>query len=271
MIKMTDNNSPIGIFDSGFGGLTVLKAINDLNPNESTVYIGDSKRYPYGPRKADEIIKFAVEISRSLIEDYNVKMIVVACNTASAVALEELKSLFEIPIVGVIVPGVKATMSVTKLKSVGVIGTVTTISSGAYQVEFDLKDSDIDLHALACPGFVEFVERGDISSDQVHVLAERLLAPFKNSPIDALLLGCTHYPFLARTISDVIGRDVVLVSSADETAFEVDRLLKEENMASLSLEEGQRIYLSSGDPDEFAKIGRRLLGEAIDKVGIWQP
>ncbi len=271
VIQMTDNNSPIGIFDSGFGGLTVLKAINDLNPNESTVYIGDSKRYPYGPRRAEEIIKFTVEISRSLVERYEVKMIVVACNTASAVALDELKSMFDVPIVGVIVPGVKATMSVTKSKSVGVSGTVTTISSGAYQVEFNSKEADVDLHALACPGFVEFVERGDTSSDQVHVLAERLLAPFKDAKIDALLLGCTHYPFLARTISDVIGREVVLVSSADETAFEVNRLLKTNDLVADTNEVGQRVFLSSGDPDEFAKIGRSLLGEPLYDVMLWEP
>jgi glutamate racemase len=162
-------------------------------------------------------------------------------------------------------------MSVTKSKSVGVIGTVTTISSGAYQVEFNTKEADVDLHALACPGFVEFVERGDTSSDQVHVLAERLLAPFKDAKIDALLLGCTHYPFLARTISDVIGREVVLVSSADETAFEVNRLLKTNDLVADTNEVGQRVFLSSGDPDEFAKIGRSLLGEPLYDVMLWEP
>ncbi len=265
-----NNDSPIGIFDSGFGGLTVLKAINDVNPNESTVYIGDSKRYPYGPRKPEEIKRFAVEISQSLIDDYRVKMIVIACNTASAAALNHLKAQFDIPIIGVIAPGVKAALSVTNSKSIGVIGTVTTISSGAYQIEFASKDSDVNLHALACPGFVEFVERGDTTSDQVHVLAERLLAPFATFKIDTLLLGCTHYPFLARTISDVVGRDVILVSSADETAFEVDRVLKENSLAASEDNLGKRLYLSSGDPEEFAKIGRTLLGEPISDVKVWK-
>lgn len=254
------------MFDSGFGGLTVARAVIDLLPAEDLVYVGDTGRYPYGPRPLEEVRKFAHQITTSLVEDYGVKLVVVACNTASAAALDELRFQFEVPIVGVINPGLRAAVSVTRNGRVGVIGTVGTIGSGAYQREMDAVGpaDEVVLTCAACPGFVEFVERGETASEQVHVLAERLLAPVRCERVDTLLLGCTHYPFLARTIADVMGRGVVLVDSADETAFEVRAILERSGLGRESMAAGTHRWVSSGDVDRFRALGRFFLGPELD-------
>lgn len=264
---------PIGIFDSGFGGLTVARAVIDLLPHEDIVYVGDTGRYPYGPKPLEDVRRFARQIARKLITDHDVKIIVVACNTAAAAGLDGLGGDTGIPVLSVIEPGVRAVLRASESGRIGVIGTVGTISSGTYQrtvAGFDLSD-EVDLTCAACPGFVEFVERGEIDSDQVYVLAERLLAPIREAKVDALLLGCTHYPFLARTISDVVGRSVVLVSSADETAFELRTLLSERQLESRGDRKGRHTWISSGDVDLFRTLGRRLLGPEIDQVQSWNP
>jgi len=210
------------MFDSGFGGLTVARALIDLMPDEDLVYFGDTARYPYGSRASDEVRDFAIEIATWLVDTHAPKLIVVACNTASAVALDALRALVDVPVIGVLEPGLRSLLQVTATGRVGVIGTVGTIASGAYQSAASQASQDVELACQACPGFVEFVERGDIQSDQVRVLAQRLLAPIREAEVDSLLLGCTHYPFLARTIGDVMGPNVVLVSSADENGFRGD-------------------------------------------------
>lgn len=255
------------MFDSGFGGLTVARALIDLLPAEHLVYLGDTGRYPYGPRPLTEVRDFAHEISRWLRDHHDVKMLIVACNTAAAAALTELQDDLPIPVVGVVEPGVRSVVRATASKRVGVIGTVGTIGSGAYQRAMSDVAPDVELTCAACPGFVEFVERGETRSDQVHVLAERLLEPVRSAGVDALLLGCTHYPFLARTIADVMGRDVVLVSSADETAFEVRAMLDGTALArDPSAGEGTRSWFSSGDVDVFRELGGRLLGPELDSA-----
>lgn len=259
---------PIGMFDSGFGGLTVARAVMDLLPSEDLVYLGDTGRYPYGPRDLVEVRGFARQITRHLVEDYDVKVVVVACNTAAAAALDVLNEECPVPVLGVIDPGARALTQTTVTGRVGVIGTVGTIGSGAYQeaVRDAAGASTVTLTCAACPGFVEFVERGETDSEQVYVLAERLLDPVRKAGVDALLLGCTHYPFLARTIGDVMGRDVVLVSSADETAFALKSLLDDADLASESGRPGKHRWLSTGDAAEFARLGRRLLGPELDVV-----
>ena len=258
---------PIGMFDSGFGGLTVARALIDLLPDEDLVYVGDTGRYPYGPRPLDEVRVFAHQITRHLLDNHDVKLVVVACNTASAAALGELQEISPVPVVGVIEPGVRSLVAATRNGHVGVIGTVGTIGSGAYQAAVAHEHPGAKLACAACPGFVEFVERGETGSDQVHVLAERLLAPLVDAGVDTLLLGCTHYPFLARTISDVMGRDVVLVDSADETAFRVRGLLGELELACPPGDRpGQHRFESSGDVEVFRTLGRRLLGPELDHV-----
>jgi glutamate racemase len=265
------DDRPIGVFDSGFGGLTVARALIDLLPAEDIVYVADTGRYPYGPRPLNEVRHFAHQITRLLVDSYDVKMVVVACNTAAAAALDLLRFDHDVPLVGVIDPGVRAAIKASRNHHVGVIGTVGTISSGAYQRAVAAQRAGIELTCAACPGFVEFVERGETRSDQVHVLAERLLTPLRNAQVDTLLLGCTHYPFLARTIGDVMGRDVVLVSSADETAFEVRSILQETGLGRRSASKGNHRWVSSGDAGTFRRLGRRLFGPEIDDVEAWDP
>jgi glutamate racemase len=259
---------PIGVFDSGLGGLTVARALLDLVPGVDVVYFGDTGRFPYGPKPADEVLKYSNEIV-DLLLDHDVRMIVVACNSASAVALEPLRERLSFPVVGVIEPGLRAAQRVTRQGRVGVIGTVGTVASGAYQRVAGALDADLELVCAACPGFVEFVEQGDVDSDQVHVLAERLLAPLRQACVDTLVLGCTHYPLLARTIGDVMGPDVVLVSSADETAFEVRGQIDE---TGRGLRDDPRIvkFLTSGDPATFRELGARFLGPEVEQVEAWQ-
>jgi glutamate racemase len=263
------DDRPIGLFDSGFGGLTVARAVIDLLPSEHLVYIGDTGRYPYGPRPLDEVRQFAGQITTKLAAEHGVKLIVVACNTAASAGVDAPRG---IPLISVIEPGVRAALRATTNGRVGVIGTVGTVSSGAYQRAFATADSTgrIDLTCAACPGFVEFVERGETDSDQVYVLAERLLAPVTEAKVDTLLLGCTHYPFLARTISDVMGREVVLVSSADETAFELRTMLDELGLARDGSGPAVPTWISSGDEDTFRRLGRRLLGPELDRVEPWE-
>ncbi len=271
------DDRPIGMFDSGFGGLTVARALIDLLPSEDLVYVGDTARYPYGPRPLREVRRFASQITRKLVEDDKVKLVVVACNTATAAALGHLRYEFDIPIVGVIDPGVRSLLSVTTTGRVGVIGTVGTIGSGAYQQAVDERRAvaaggrPVDLVCAACPGFVELVERGETRSDQALVLAERLLAPVRAAGVDSLLLGCTHYPYLARTIGEVMGPDVVLVSSADETAFEVCRILSETGLGRRSTAAGTQRWVSSGEVGSFVHLGQHLFGPEIDDAEYWEP
>ena len=275
----------IGMFDSGFGGLTVARALMDLLPDEEVVYLGDTARYPYGPRPLDEVAGFAHQIAGELVERRRVKLLVVACNTAAAAALDSLSKRFDVPVIGVIEPGARSLLEATVTGRVGVIGTVGTINSGAYQRtvaalladgRHELADGggrgladglEVDLEALACPGFVEFVERGEFGGEQVRVLAERLLAPAVEAKVDTLLLGCTHYPYLARTISDVMGSDVVLVSSADETAFEVRRVLHHTGLVARPRSAAPApTFITTGDVNRFEELGRTLLGPELERA-----
>ncbi|MEY2740484.1 MAG: glutamate racemase [Actinomycetota bacterium] len=286
------------MFDSGFGGLTVARAAIDLMPSESFVYIGDAARYPYGNKPAADVARFARELATSLVEDHGAKMIVVACNTAASVALDDLRRELPVPVVGVVEPGARALVRVTHNGRVGVIGTVGTIESGAYDRAVAATGADVRLAAAACPGLVEFVERGQTSGPEVRVLAERLLAPVRDAGVDSLLLGCTHYPYLASVIGDVMGPDVVLVSSASETAFAIRDALDGGGLAAPSVaapdttartapdtadrtadrtaprtgteaRPAAHQFLTSGDPDDFTDIGRRLFGPDLPPARHW--
>lgn len=262
---MTEMDSrSIGIFDSGFGGLTIVRALMDLVPSESLIYFGDSGRYPYGPRPASEVVEFSHQIANYLVSKFDIKMLIIACNTASAVALCELRENFDIPVVGVIAAGARSAVRVSRSGRLGVIGTVGTIASGAYQTAVESLDETVELTCAACPGFVEFVEAGETDSEQVQVLASRLLYPIATAKVDTLLLGCTHYPFLARTIQDVVGHEVILVSSAEETAFEVKEILTSSNLSASETVNGNYKFLTSGDPMKFQELGHRLLGPELN-------
>jgi glutamate racemase len=269
--RLTDDrpshDRPIGLFDSGLGGLTVVRALLDLVPEERIVYFGDTGRFPYGPKPAHEVLKYSIDIADVLLE-YDVKMIVVACNSASAVALDELRDRVDVPVSGVIEPGIRAARQATRSGRIGVIGTVGTVRSGAYQRAAAALDPSLVLACAACPGFVEFVEAGEVDSDQVHVLAERLLAPIVEARVDTLVLGCTHYPLLARTIADVMGPDVVLVSSAEETAMEVRSRVERDPGAQLPSSPGVR-FLTSGDVETFRRLGSRFCGPEVETVEAW--
>jgi len=262
-MQSTVGAGPIGVFDSGLGGLTVLRALIDLVPTASTLYFGDTGRFPYGPKPADEVLKYSLEIADVLV-DRGATLIVVACNSATSVALDALRAHVEVPVIGVVEPGVRAAASVTRSGRVGVIGTVGTVASGSYQRA--AADAGVTLTCAACPGFVEFVEAGDVDSDQVHVLAERLLDPVRRAGVDTLVLGCTHYPLLARTIGDVMGPEVVLVSSADETAFAARRMLG----TVVATGAVEHRFLTSGDPERFAHLGTRFLGPEVGTVESWR-
>ena len=262
------NEKPIGIFDSGFGGLTVARAVMDLLPAEDVVYFGDTARYPYGTRPLNEVREFAFQIVEYLINEHDVKLLVVACNTAAAAALDDLSAEISVPIIGVIAPGTQAAIDVSRTGLIGVIGTVGTVNSEAYKRAFStLSDEEIQ------PLTLEFVEKGESSGEQLQVLAERLLAPIVSANVDTLLLGCTHYPYLARVISQVVGSDVVLVSSADETAFEVSRQLTEMDLLVEEEKEGKRVFISSGDVSWFAEVGERLFGPELASAQAheWNP
>jgi len=261
---------PIGVIDSGLGGLTVLRALIDLLPDEPVVYFGDTGRFPYGPKPDGDVIKYAFEMA-DLLVDHDAKMLVVACNRVSSVALDALRRNYDMPVIGVIDPGLRAAMQATETRRVGVIGTVGTIASGAYQRAADASGAGVELTCAACPGFAEFDEAGDVDSEEVHVLAERLLAPVRDAGVDTLVLGCTHYPLLARTIGDVMGRDVVLVSSADETAFETRALLGGAGHARRpGSEPPRRVFVTSGDLATFRTLGARFLGPEVETVEAWE-
>ena len=262
------------MFDSGFGGLTVARAVIDLLPAEDVVYVGDTGRYPYGPKPQDDVRRYARQLAWSLVKDHDVKAVIVACNTAAASGIDDLRAELPVPMIDVIEPGAAALVEATSSGRAGVIGTVGTVASGAYvHAVADaaaIAGRTVDLESAACPGFVEFVERGQTTGDEVTVLAERLLAPLRDADVDALLLGCTHYPFLARVIGDVMGHGVTLVSSADETAFAARRLLGE--LGLLRGEgPGEHRFLSSGDIDTFRELGSQLLGPELNHTARWVP
>jgi len=263
---------PIGMFDSGFGGLTVARAMIDLLPNEDIVYIGDTGRYPYGSKPQSEVREFARQLAWSLVKDYDAKAVIVACNTAAAAGLDELAAELPVPVISVIEPGAKALVSATRSGRVGVIGTVGTVVSGAYDRAVSATRVPVVLTTAACPGFVEFVERGQTSGDEIAILADRLLAPVKAASVDTLLLGCTHYPYLARVIGQSMGPSVTLVSSADETAFAArDQLGAMGLLRTESRDDADHQFLSSGDIAWFADLGRRLFGPELAQAEAWVP
>lgn len=260
------NDRPIGVFDSGLGGLTVLQALADLLPDEDLVYLGDTARYPYGPRSAEELQRFSLEIADFLV-DQGVKMIVVACNSATAAALDLLRETYDIPIIGVVEPGVRAAQKVTVTGQVGVIGTQMTADSRIYEHTAESLRAELELTTLACPGFVELVEAGETRGPRARQVVGDRLRHLADHDIDVLVLGCTHYPLLARVIKDHVGRGVTLVSSADETAFEVRDILERTGwIREAAGTHGTRVFHTTGDPARFRDLGERFLGTPLADV-----
>jgi glutamate racemase len=258
-------DAPIGIFDSGVGGLTVARAILDQLPNEPLLYVGDTARGPYGPLPIAEVRRNALQVLDHLV-DSGVKLLVVACNTASAACLRDARERYEVPVVEVIVPAVRRAVAATRNGRIGVIGTAATIGSGAYQDSFAAAPQ-VRVTAAACPRFVDFVERGLTSGRQILGLTESYLAPLAAADVDTLVLGCTHYPLLTGVIGLVMGDSVTLVSSAEETAKDVYRVLVQS--AAVRAEDApppRHRFVATGDPAPFRRLGRRFLGPEIEVV-----
>lgn len=261
-------DAPIGVFDSGVGGLTVARAIRDQLPNESMIYVADTANTPYGPRPLAEVRRFALEILDELVAQ-GVKMLVIACNTASAAVLRDAYERYDVPVVEVIRPTVLSAMSTTKNKQIGLIGTEGTIKSRAYDDMFSLRP-EIQLTTQACPKFVDLVEAGRTSGEDVLAIAKDYLAPLMQQNIDTLVLGCTHYPFLRGAIREVVGSHVTLVSSDIETANLVYHVLTEhELLRPIDLGEPILRYEATGaDTEEFMELANRMLGIDIDQVKL---
>jgi glutamate racemase len=267
-VTSTLQNAPIGVFDSGLGGLTVARAIIDQLPNESVLYVGDTANAPYGPRPLSEVRELALAVMDKLVDE-GVKVLVIACNSASAAVLRDARERYtkgkSIPVVEVIQPAVRRAVALTSNGKVGVIGTTATINSKAYDDAFAAA-VDIKLESAACPSFVEYVEAGVTSGPEIIEAARNYLMPLKESGIDTLVLGCTHYPLLTGALSFVMGDQVTLVSSAEETAKDVYKVLMENDLLRVAKTPPTLSFRATGDVAEFEKLAKRFLGPEVSKV-----
>ena len=265
VVSFTVTDAPIGIFDSGVGGLTVARAVLDQLPHEPVLYVGDTARGPYGPRPIPEVRAFALDVMDHLV-DQGVKLLVIACNSASAAVLRDARERYAVPVVEVIQPAVRRAVRVTRNRRVAVIGTRATITSGAYADAFAAAP-DITLVQQACPRFVEFVEAGVTGGSELQRVAHEYLDPIVERDVDTVVLGCTHYPLLTGVISYVVGDDVTLVSSADETAKDVYRTLVAHGLErDPALAPPVHRFLATGDPAPFTHLARRFLGPEVVAV-----
>ncbi|HUQ45781.1 MAG TPA: glutamate racemase [Gemmatimonadaceae bacterium] len=266
MSGSTERTAPIGVFDSGLGGLTVAHAIMRQLPAESLVYFGDTARVPYGPKSPETVRRYSHEIAAYLLEQ-GVKAIVVACNTATAHALPMLKEELQVPVIGVVEPGARAAVRASRTGRIGVIATAGTIKSGAYVRAIEAEAPDARVTARACPLFVPLVEEGWTDHEATRAVAREYLAPFMHDAVDTLVLGCTHYPLLKSLIADIVGPDVRLIDSAEETAVDTRRMLAEHALGAAS-GEGQYRFIASDDQEQFLALGQRFFGDTIERVEI---
>ena len=253
---------PIGMFDSGIGGLTVMRSVIDRLPGEHIIYLGDDARGPYGPRDIDEVRLFSREIIDYLLE-FGVKLVIIACNSATAAALDKAQRDYDIPIVGVILPGVRAAVRRSRSLNIGVIGTRCTIGSGSYQRSLRRMEPRARIFSQACPEFVEFVERGEVTGDHISEIAMGYLEPMTDAGIDTLIMGCTHYPLLEGLLHEVAGPDVELISSADETALEVQDILERLGWLRDGGSPGRHYFLTTGEVEKAIELGRMFLGPEV--------
>lgn len=259
------DNRPIGVFDSGIGGLTVLKEMMEQLPGEDIIYFGDTARIPYGTRSRQTVIKYSFQCIRFLLSK-DIKAIVIACNTASAMALEEARKVFEVPIVGVIEPGSNAAISSTINNKIGVIGTTGTVNSEAYQRKIRRAHPSSEVIGISCPLFVPIVEEGWEDTDVAFITADKYLSELKEHNIDTLVLGCTHYPILRYTVGKVMGNEVKLINPAYETAKCTKKLLKERGLLSEKIDGGKNEFYVSDDPEKFRRIGGNILNKEISTI-----
>jgi glutamate racemase len=254
------NKNPIGIFDSGIGGLTVVKAVRELLPNEDIVYLGDTARLPYGTKSTEAIIQFSIEDTQFLV-DRGVKYVVIACYSSASVALDMIKKKYTVPVLGVIRPGVRKAVLMTKTGRIGVIGTSLTIFSGAYEKAFKELNADIEVLGRACPLFVPLVEEGWLEHKATYLVAREYLDPLRKDNVDTLLLGCTHYPLLAKVIKEIMG-NINYVDASTEVGVELAQSLKELELENPGRGGSTAIYLTDLSMN-FKDIGERFLGEPM--------
>ncbi len=262
-----NNQKPIGVFDSGIGGLTVLKEIRARLPRENTIYFGDEARFPYGIKSAETVTRFSFEIAYYLV-NMDIKMLVVACNTATACALASLRERLPIPVIGVLMPGAYAATRATTTGRVGIIGTEGTVNSGVYAKLIRNIRPGTDVFAKACPLFVPLVEEGRLSGKITRLVAEEYLEEVKRQDVDTLVLGCTHYPLLKDVVGEVMGPEVRLIDSAYETAAEVERVLDKHSLMNTSKGQATTEYLVTDAPGRFGELGGRFLGHEIPHVEL---
>jgi glutamate racemase len=259
--------APIGVFDSGIGGLTVVRHLMSRLSSEGIVYFGDTARVPYGSKSDETVRRFAFEDTRFLL-NHGVKLVVVACNTASAVALDDLRSRFDLPFVGMIEPGARAAVRLSKKKRVGVIGTLGTVESRAYERAIGREDSSVKVYTTACPLFVPIAEEGWMSHPAAGVIAEEYLSSLRARDVDVLVLGCTHYPVLRRVIQRAVGTRVALVDSGEEAVKEVASILRERRIEASGKSKVARQFYVSDIPRKFKEVGERFLGRPIDGLTL---
>ncbi|MDR3048224.1 MAG: glutamate racemase [Elusimicrobiota bacterium] len=258
------NNNPIGIFDSGFGGLTVMSAVHKMFPCENLIYFGDSAHVPYGSKSPETVIRFSKDIA-AFLASKKIKMLVIACNTATAHALPTIKKMLKIPVIGVIEPGSKAAIAATIANKIGVIGTQGTIDSNSYKKSINKISKSALVYQQACPLFVPIVEEGWTNTRIALETADIYLKPLINKKIDSLLLGCTHYPLLRKVLEKVIGKNIKIVDSANAVSCEIKRVLNEKNLFSNKKRAAILTFYTSDNPKKFQKLGGVFFGQKIPK------
>ncbi|NGP44987.1 glutamate racemase [Bacillaceae bacterium SIJ1] len=264
-----ENNRPIGVIDSGLGGLSVVMEMIRQLPNEQMIYLGDSERCPYGPRDAEEVRKFTQEMVDFLWIEHDIKMLVIACNTATAFMLEDLRKILPIPVLGVIHPGARAAIKKTTTKQIGVIGTSGTIASQAYEKALHGIDHTVLIKSLACPEFVVLAEKGCFSGEDGQEIVSNVLGTtFQDAGVDTLILGCTHYPLLAPMIQHAVGEHVHLISSGEETAREVSTLLHYHQLERNSRQQPHHFYYTTGSATAFQQLAERWMGAPISVAQV---
>ncbi len=258
-------NRPVGVFDSGVGGLTVVNQLFRILPQEDIIYFGDTAHLPYGSKSKQAVIRFSLDIA-NFLKAQGVKIIVVACSTASSFALSSLRENIELPVIGVIEPGAQAAIDATRNFKIGIIGTEGTINSRAFEEALKRIDRNVEVFSQACPLFVPLVEEGWLDEPETPQIAKKYLSPLKDKGIDTLILGCTHIPLLKGTLSSVMGQEVSLIDTAEPTAKAVKRTLEEKNLLRKGNRKAVYKFFVSDDPEKFLQLGRRFLGRSMDKA-----
>ena len=264
-LSITDKQKPIGVFDSGIGGLTVVKRLASTLPNENIIYFGDTARVPYGSKSNSTVIEYSIQNTKFLLQK-NIKALVVACNTASSIAIPDLKKMFAIPIIGMIEPGSRMALSKTKNQKIGVIGTRATIGNLAYSKEIKKLNNKAEVFEKPCPLFVPLAEEGWIKHRATYEIAEEYLKELRENKIDTLVLGCTHYPILSEVIQEVVGKKVALIDSGVASSELIKTELKKFDLLSDSRTNGSQEYYVSDIPAKFKEVAELFLGKAINHV-----